>query len=215
MKTEAESTTGSASGQQQPQSPSTFSLPSSDDALRTMAQVWTHFQTEISSTWQELLQSGERKDINKKLHVLHPVDTVAGNREYTGPVDVMIIDPSENLSTWERMQKRLTSAPIIQSILSKTEEIYETSGAKQVKQKIDHIREDAREACTSLGEYYIFMHTYIYISLYICEYLRLCSMLTLVLFSCFYLLLFGYISHCTIDRGDITKSMGVSGFECV
>jgi mitochondrial import inner membrane translocase subunit TIM44 len=43
------------------------------------------------------------------------------------------------------MQKRLTEAPIIQSILTRSQVIYEKSGAKQVKQRMDHLGEDARE----------------------------------------------------------------------
>jgi import inner membrane translocase subunit TIM44 len=58
----------------------------------------------------------------------------------------MVLDPDLHLTAWERMQKRLTAAPIIQSILEKSEEIYEKSGAKKVKERVDHIREDAREA---------------------------------------------------------------------
>jgi import inner membrane translocase subunit TIM44 len=40
----------------------------------------------------------------------------------------------------------LTEAPVIQDVLSRAEGVYEKSGAKKAKQKIDHLREDAREA---------------------------------------------------------------------
>jgi len=68
----------------------------------------------VSQTWGELLRSGDRKDINKKIAGAHPHDTADGDKEYTGPVAIMVIDESENLTAWERMQKRLTDAPVIQ-----------------------------------------------------------------------------------------------------
>jgi mitochondrial import inner membrane translocase subunit TIM44 len=115
------------------------------DIFRRAVNVWDNFSTELSSTWQELVQSGERKSINKKI-VIHPTETAGGDAPYTGPVDIMVIDPELHLTAWERMQKRLASAPIIQNILEKTEEIYEKSGAAKVKERVDHLREDAREA---------------------------------------------------------------------
>jgi mitochondrial import inner membrane translocase subunit TIM44 len=118
-----------------------------NDFLRKMADTWDAFSKEVSVTWQELIRSGEAKGINKKIvHVTHPTETDAGNAPYTGPVDIMVIDPSEHLTAWERMQKRLTKAPIIQEILQKSEEIYEKSGAKKVKERVDHLKEDAQEA---------------------------------------------------------------------
>jgi hypothetical protein len=36
-----------------------------------------------------------------------------GEAECTGTVDIMVIDESEHLTAWERMQKRLKDAPII------------------------------------------------------------------------------------------------------
>jgi mitochondrial import inner membrane translocase subunit TIM44 len=115
------------------------------DIFRRTADIWDKFKAELSSTWQDLVRSGERKSINKKI-VIHPTETAGGDAPYTGPVDIMIIDPELHLTAWERMQKRLASAPIIQNILEKTEELYEKSGAKKVKERVDHIKEDAREA---------------------------------------------------------------------
>jgi len=114
------------------------------DSIRQASDLWSNVTEEVGKTWGELLRSGERKDINKKIR--HPEDTVAGEQEYTGPVDIMVIDESENLTAWERMQKRLTEAPVIQDILSRSEQVYEQSGAKKAKQKVDHLSEDAREA---------------------------------------------------------------------
>jgi mitochondrial import inner membrane translocase subunit TIM44 len=117
----------------------------SSDIFRRAVDVWDNFSSELSSTWRELIQSGERKSINKKI-VIHPTETAGGDAPYTGPVDIMVIDPELHLTAWERMQKRLASAPIIQNILEKTEEFYEKSGAAKVKERVDHLREDAREA---------------------------------------------------------------------
>lgn len=58
----------------------------------------------------------------------------------------MIIDESEHLGAWEKMQRRLSEAPIIQDILGKSHEIFEKSGAKKVKEKLDDISDDAKEA---------------------------------------------------------------------
>ena len=82
-----------------------------DGVLRKAAEVWSTFSEEVGKAWNELLASGERKDINKKL--IHPHDTAEGEAPYTGPVAIMVIDESEHLTAWERMQRRLTEAPII------------------------------------------------------------------------------------------------------
>merc|ERR1711937_360708 len=115
-----------------------------NEFMRKASDFWSTATEEVGKTWEELLRSGERKDINKKIG--RPQDTVDGDEEYTGPVSIMVIDESENLTAWERMQKRLTEAPVIQDILSRSEQVYEKSGAKKAKQKVDHLAEDAREA---------------------------------------------------------------------
>lgn len=114
-----------------------------DDLFRKAADLLDTAKSEIALTWQELLNAGKPKSINKKIH---PTETPEGNAEYTGPVEIMVIDESEHLTAWERMQRRLTEAPIIADMLSKGEVLYESSGAKQAKQKVDHLSEDAREA---------------------------------------------------------------------
>lgn len=115
-----------------------------NEFMRSASSFWSTATEEVSQTWGELLRSGDRKDINKKIG--HPQDTEDGDTEYTGPVSIMVIDESENLTAWERMQKRLTDAPVIQDILSRSEQAYEQTGAKKAKQKVDHLTEDAREA---------------------------------------------------------------------
>ena len=155
-----------------------------NDFMRKASSFFSIASEEVSKTWGELLASGERGSINKKIG--HPEDTVEGEEEYTGPVEIMVIDESENMTAWERMQKRLTDAPVIQGkeqswnflsinnlsttlvlpgfffrpftfphfalfdfvldILSRSEQVYEKSGARKAKQKMDHMAEDAREA---------------------------------------------------------------------
>ena len=107
------------------------------------ADTWDSFRAEVSSAWQDMVQSNERKSINKKIH---PTETEGGDAPYTGPVELMIIDPSEQLTAWERMQKRLTEAPIIQQMLERSEQIYQQAGGDKVKKQVDTLREDAREA---------------------------------------------------------------------
>lgn len=79
--------------------------------FRKARETWASFSEEVGKAWNELLKSGERKDINKKL--VHPEDTAEGEAPYTGPVDIMVIDENEHLSAFERMQRRLAEAPII------------------------------------------------------------------------------------------------------
>uniref|UniRef100_A0A7S2YSU1 Tim44-like domain-containing protein n=1 Tax=Entomoneis paludosa TaxID=265537 RepID=A0A7S2YSU1_9STRA len=120
---------------------------SSEDAAtefsRRMSGFWSSMTDEVQLAWKELVNSEQRKSINKKIH---PTATTAGDAPYTGPVDIMVIDESENLTAWERMQKRLTDAPIIQDMLNRSEELYETTGARKAKERVDEIKEDAREA---------------------------------------------------------------------
>lgn len=91
----------------------TASPSSSDtsDIFRKAVDFFENVQSEVSKTWQDLVKSGGPKDINKKVR---PTETVEGSKEYTGAVEIMIIDPSENLTAWQKMQKRLSDAPIIQ-----------------------------------------------------------------------------------------------------
>lgn len=82
-----------------------------DGFMRSAAGKWSTFTEEVEKTWGELLRAGEAKSINKKIR--HPEDTAEGEAEYTGSLEIMVIDESEHLTAWERMQKRLTEAPII------------------------------------------------------------------------------------------------------
>ena len=127
--------------------------------LDKFASMASSFVDTISETWNELVASGQAKDINKKIGT--PSDGEQPNyanddeaadkyEEYKGSKDIMLIDPEEHLSAWERMEKRLRDAPIIADILEKSGKVYEKSGAQervqQTQQKIKHLKEDAEEA---------------------------------------------------------------------
>ena len=126
------------------------------DKFMSMA---SSFMDTISETWEELVASGQAKDINKKIGTPsasgkpnYANDDEAADKyeEYKGSKDIMVIDPEEHLSAWERMEKRLRDAPIIADILEKSGRVYEKSGAQervqQTQQKIKHLKEDAEEA---------------------------------------------------------------------
>lgn len=92
------------------------------EILGEASEKASSFFAAVSSTWTELVESGKPKSINKRIH--DPVrdlregevpddDDAAADR-YEGISAVMIIDESEQLTAWERMQKRLSDAPIIQ-----------------------------------------------------------------------------------------------------
>jgi mitochondrial import inner membrane translocase subunit TIM44 len=115
----------------------------SDFIFRKAVDISERFLSEVNLAFADLVKSGQAKGINKKIR---PVATEEGEKEYSGPVEIMVIDESERLTAWERMQRRLTDAPIIQDILSKAGDIYEKSGAKKVKEKADDLAEDAKEA---------------------------------------------------------------------
>lgn len=104
------------------------------------------FLTAVGETWNELLDSSKPRDINKKLTDVkgsRPGSTADDDDEaaerYEGTMAVMVINEEENLSAFERIQKRLSEAPIIQ-------DIYHKSGAAQAREKLSHMSEDAREA---------------------------------------------------------------------
>ena len=110
-----------------------------------------------------MITSGQAKEINKKIGTPTPTSSSDGTPNYSnddaaadkyetykGSRDIMVIDPTEHLTAWERMERRLRDAPIISDILYRTQQVYEESGARgqvaNTAQKIQHIREDAAEA---------------------------------------------------------------------
>lgn len=120
---------------------------SSSASTSTTTTLLSTFTSTLSQTWNELLDSSRPRDINKKLpssiHGSKPGSAADDDDEaaekYGGGTAVMVIDEEENLSAFERIQRRLSEAPIIQ-------EIYSKSGAAQAREKLSHVSEDAREA---------------------------------------------------------------------
>ena len=91
--------------------------------LEKISAVVTSFLQSLSQTWQDLKASGTPRDINKKIGVPssgskpnYANDDEAADKyeAYKGSKDIMVIDPAEHLSAWERMERRLRDAPIIQ-----------------------------------------------------------------------------------------------------
>jgi len=124
-----------------------------DEILRNVSSAFDSFSTSLSETWGELINSNQPKDVNKKIddwHTSRPGNVDDDDNEaadkYEGTTAVMIIDESENLNAYERIQKRLSEAPLIQDIFKAAEEVYDKSGAAQAREKMSHVAEDAREA---------------------------------------------------------------------
>jgi import inner membrane translocase subunit TIM44 len=147
------------SSKQHQQQETSSASSSSNDFFRRAADVWERVQSEVSAAWEDLIRSDQRKDINKKIH---PVATKEGDAPYTGPVEILVIDPKENLTAWQRMQRRLTEAPIIQGMIERAEDLYDKSGAKKVKEKINDLSEDAREAWETSQNPWVYRVTSVY-----------------------------------------------------
>jgi len=101
---------------------------------------------ELQVTWTDLIESDKPQDIDKKIHVSHPGNSSDDDNEAAKQYELMIIDPQDHMNAFERIQKRLSDAPIIQDILSGAEKVYTRSGADKAKQRADEIKEDAQEA---------------------------------------------------------------------
>jgi len=126
------------------------SSPEQNEFFSKLADSWSTFSSSLSDTWQELLNSNKPQDINKKLHTSKPGSASDDDNEaadkYEGTTAIMIINEDENLNAFERIQKRLSEAPIIQGILHSGQQIYERSGVKKVREKLEDVKEDAKEA---------------------------------------------------------------------
>ena len=93
--------------------------------LDKLTEIGTSVLNTISQTWDELIASGRATDINKKIGTPQSAteddapnyenDDEAADKyeEYKGSKNIMVIDPEEHLSAWERMERRLRDAPII------------------------------------------------------------------------------------------------------
>lgn len=121
-----------------------------NEMFSKFADTFGSFSASLSETWNELVNSNKPKDINKKLHESRPGSVDDDDNEaadkYEGTTAIMIIDEDENLNAFERIQKRLSEAPIIQGIMNSGQQIYEKSGAREAKEKLEDVKEDAREA---------------------------------------------------------------------
>ena len=93
--------------------------------IEKITSIGTSFLRSLAQTWDELIASGQAKDINKKIGTPISTDDNKPNysnddeaadkyEKYKGSKDIMVIDPQEQLSAWERMERRLRDAPIIQ-----------------------------------------------------------------------------------------------------
>lgn len=95
-----------------------------DPRLERLSNIAASFIDTLSQTWQDLVSAGAPKDINKKIGtpIVNDDSPNYGNddeaadkyEEYKGSKDIMVINPEEHLSAWERMERRLKDAPIIQ-----------------------------------------------------------------------------------------------------
>jgi import inner membrane translocase subunit TIM44 len=143
-------------------SSSSSTSPPSFDADTLLYQFRTgmdSFRDEVAKTWDELLASNQSKGVNKKIHdpiakekrssnnsdedEPENVDDEAADK-YDGVTAISII--KEQVSAWEKMQRRLTEAPIIQNILGASSEAFKKVGGDKAKQRLDDIKADASEA---------------------------------------------------------------------
>lgn len=86
---------------------------SSSSSLNSIQGFFSSFSSGVAEAWKELLDSGSPKGINKRIGGNKP-KAPKPVEDYDGPTDIMIIDESEHLGAWEKMQRRLSEAPIIQ-----------------------------------------------------------------------------------------------------
>ena len=99
--------------------------PEMDPRIEQISTAAASFIDSLSQTWKDLVSAGAPKDINKKIGMPEVSNTPNfGNdddaadkyEEYKGSKDIMVVDPQEHLSAWERMERRLKDAPIIQGM---------------------------------------------------------------------------------------------------
>lgn len=95
----------------------------SNPHLDRLATAGASFLGTVSDTWGELVASGRAQDINKKIggraggdgpNYADDDEAADAYESYKGSRDIMVIDPQEHLNAWERMERRLRDAPIIQ-----------------------------------------------------------------------------------------------------
>lgn len=116
---------------------------STNDIVYNIKQHIIQFQDSLIETWHELLESGKSKGIQERVKEAESLKKQKNS--YKGTTELMIIDEDENLGAWEKMQRRLSSAPIIQSMLGKSYEMFEKSGGKELQKKLKDVKHDAEE----------------------------------------------------------------------
>ena len=109
-------------GEEIPEDSATSGDDSTNELLHKARDTASSFFGAVLQTWSELLDSGKPRSINKRIH--EPVQDLADGEvpedddaaadKYEGSTAIMVIDEDEHLTAWERMQRRLSDAPIIQ-----------------------------------------------------------------------------------------------------
>ena len=109
-------------GEEIPEDSAASGDDSTNELLHKARDTASSFFGAVSQTWSELLDSGKPRSINKRIH--EPVQDLADGEvpedddaaadKYEGSTAIMVIDEDEHLTAWERMQRRLSDAPIIQ-----------------------------------------------------------------------------------------------------
>ena len=109
-------------GEEIPEDSAASGDDSTNELLHKARETASSFFGAVSQTWSELLDSGKARSINKRIH--EPVRDLADGEvpedddatadKYEGSTAIMVIDEEEHLTAWERMQRRLSDAPIIQ-----------------------------------------------------------------------------------------------------
>jgi len=128
----------------------------STDARSKLTSFLQSFSVALSDTWTELVSSSQPKDINKKLYTptSHPTAPSPNNTDSSSthlessssPYAIMVIDPSENLTAFERIQRRLSETPILKRLYDESIHLYEKSGLSKAQEQIHRVSEDAKEA---------------------------------------------------------------------
>lgn len=133
----------------------------------------------VRSAWIDLLESERPTDVNRRLD---GNDGKSGDDDkasdwssrgdgnaadrYDGTVAVAVYDGEEEVGAFDRMKKRLSEAPVINDILQRSSELYESSGTRakvdKVQSKISDIREDAEETWETSQNPWIYRASSVY-----------------------------------------------------
>ena len=104
--------------------PNSTETPNDSGAIHSVSTAFRSFTEAVGQTWTDLLESSEPRNVNKKLSDIQkaqPGRTTDDDHEaaemYEGSTAIMVIDEDQNMSAFERIQRRLSEAPIIQGEL--------------------------------------------------------------------------------------------------